>query len=215
MKPAISIVALALIASSVIAAQQPTFDVVSIKPSPSGAQNRLPRISPGRVELFNTTLKRLIGMAYSRFPFDSREIVGGPPWVDSERFDIVATMERPPQLDGTAMLGELSVMLRSRRAALWRQGAQRAARGRSLYTHICAKRQKDRRGPPSGARCVRGSVEGIDWSGTPSSARRTTTVFVRWATREADRDGRHDGDVRRLPQWKCRESGRRSNRTAR
>ena len=103
-----------LLASNVpLIAQQPTFDVVSIKPSPPDAPNRLPRISPGRVELFNTTLKRLIGMAYSRFPFDSREIVGGPPWVDSERFDIVATMERPPQLDGTAMLGELSVMLRT------------------------------------------------------------------------------------------------------
>jgi len=94
-------------------ASQPAFDVVSIKQSQPGAPNRLPRISPGRVELFNTTLKSLIGTAYSRFPFDSREVVGGPPWIDSERFDIVATMEKPPQLAGFAMLGELSVMLRA------------------------------------------------------------------------------------------------------
>ena len=92
---------------------QPAFDVVSIKQSQPGAPNRLPRISPGRVELFNTTLKSLIGTAYSRFPFDSREVVGGPLWIDSERFDIVATMEKPPQLAGFAMLGELSVMLRA------------------------------------------------------------------------------------------------------
>ena len=116
MKPAI--LCALLLASSVAligqqSARQPGFDVVSIKPSQPGAANRLPRISPGRVELFNTTLKSLIGMAYSRFPFDSREIVGGPPWIDSERFDIVATMERPPQVEGTAMLGELSVMLRT------------------------------------------------------------------------------------------------------
>jgi uncharacterized protein (TIGR03435 family) len=106
------LIALWLASNAALTAQQPapqrSFDVVSIKPSQPGAPNRLPRISPGRVELFNTTLKGLIGMAY-----DSREIVGGPPWIDSERFDIVATMERPPQLDGTAMLGELSRMLRT------------------------------------------------------------------------------------------------------
>jgi uncharacterized protein (TIGR03435 family) len=105
-----------LLASAVSAGQQasqPTFDVVSIKPSPAGAPNRLPRISPGRVELFNTTLKRLIASAYSRFPFDPREVVGGPAWIDSERFDIVATMERPPQFDQTRMLGELNEMMRT------------------------------------------------------------------------------------------------------
>jgi uncharacterized protein (TIGR03435 family) len=109
--------ALALMLSAALTAQAPTrppaFDVVSIKPSQPGAPNRLPRISPGRVEIFNTTLKQLIGMAYSRFAFDTREIVGGPSWIDSERFDIGATMERPPQLDGFAMLGELSGMLRA------------------------------------------------------------------------------------------------------
>ena len=107
-----------LLASGIgLIGQQPerpqTFDVVSIKPSQPGAPNRLPRVTPGRVELFNTTLRRLIGSAYSRFPFDTRAIVGGPSWIDSERFDIVATMERPPQIDSTKMLDELNVMLRA------------------------------------------------------------------------------------------------------
>jgi bla regulator protein blaR1 len=109
--------AVLLASSATVIGQQPApqraFDVVSIKPSPPGAQNRLPRISPGRVELFNTTLKQLIASAYSRFPFDPREVVGGPAWIDSERFDIVATMERPPQFDQTGMLGELNGMLRA------------------------------------------------------------------------------------------------------
>jgi uncharacterized protein (TIGR03435 family) len=116
MKPAILTVLLLASSSAPIAhqpARQPGFDVVSIKPSQPDAQNRLPRISPGRVELFNTTLKQLIASAYSRFPFDPREIVGGPAWIDSERFDIVATMERPPQFDQTGMLGELNGMLRT------------------------------------------------------------------------------------------------------
>jgi hypothetical protein len=68
--------AVLLASSATLIGQQPApqraFDVVSIKPSPPGAQNRLPRISPGRVELFNATLKQLIASAYSRFPFDPR-----------------------------------------------------------------------------------------------------------------------------------------------
>jgi uncharacterized protein (TIGR03435 family) len=107
------VIVLALLSVGILAAQQPTFDVISIKPSQPGAQNRLPRISPGRVELFNTTLKQLVASAYSRFPFDPREVVGGPAWIGSERFDIVATMERPPQFDQTRMLGELNGMLRA------------------------------------------------------------------------------------------------------
>jgi uncharacterized protein (TIGR03435 family) len=117
MKPATCLVFVLALSATLLAQQapapQPAFDVVSIKPSQPGAPNRLPRITPGRVELSNTTLKQLIGTAYSRFAFDTREIVGGPSWIDSERFDIVATMERPPQLDGFAMLGELSGMLRA------------------------------------------------------------------------------------------------------
>lgn len=112
-KTVLALVGLALLTSTLLHGQQPTFDVVSIKPSQPGAQSRLPRISPGRVELFNTTLKQLVASAYSRFPFDPREVVGGPPWIDSERFDIVATMERPPQFDQTGMLGEINGMLRS------------------------------------------------------------------------------------------------------
>jgi uncharacterized protein (TIGR03435 family) len=112
------LVAALLLASSATligqqSAPQRAFDVVSIKPSPSGAQNRLPRISPGRVELFNTTLRQLVASAYSRFPFDQRQVVSGPAWIDAERFDIVATMERPPQFDQTGMLDELNGMLRA------------------------------------------------------------------------------------------------------
>jgi uncharacterized protein (TIGR03435 family) len=116
MKPAVVTVLLLASSAAPIAQQpevKPAFDVVSIKPSQPGAQNRLPRISPGRIELFNTTLRQLIASAYSRFPFDPRQVVGGPAWIDSERFDIVATMERPPQFDQTSMLGELNGMLRT------------------------------------------------------------------------------------------------------
>jgi uncharacterized protein (TIGR03435 family) len=117
MKPT-ACLAFVLALSAALLAQQapaphPAFDVVSIKPSQPGAPTLIPRISPGRVEIYNRTLKELIRTAYSRFPFDMRDVVGGPSWIDSERFDIVATMERPPQLNGVGILGELSGMLRA------------------------------------------------------------------------------------------------------
>ena len=114
------IVAALLLASSVsLLGQQPTpqagFDVASIKPTPPDAPERLPRISPGRVEIFNSTLKELIRLAYSRFAFDTREITGGPSWIDSERFDIAATLGKPlPQgFDSTGLPAGLGAMLRT------------------------------------------------------------------------------------------------------
>jgi uncharacterized protein (TIGR03435 family) len=117
MKP--GTVAALLLASSVsLIGQQPTpqprFDVVSIKSSPPGAPNRLPRISSGRVEIFNSTLKELIRLSYSRFAFDTRKITGGPSWIASERFDIVATMDQQQSgFDSTGLPTGLDVRLRA------------------------------------------------------------------------------------------------------
>jgi uncharacterized protein (TIGR03435 family) len=116
MKSTTIVIALLLTSSAAQGRQQAPqqgFDVVSIKPSPPGAQNRLPRINPGRVEIYNTTLKGFIGMTYSRFAFDSREIVGGPSWIDSERFDLIATMNLPPQFDSSGLPAGLVTMLRA------------------------------------------------------------------------------------------------------
>ena len=116
MKPAIP-AALLVALNVTLSGQQPSperFDVVSIKPSQPGAQNRLPRISPGRVEIANSTLKELIRMSYSRFAFDTREIVGGPSWIASERFDIVATLDQQQSgVDSTGLPTGLDVRLRA------------------------------------------------------------------------------------------------------
>jgi uncharacterized protein (TIGR03435 family) len=74
------------------AAAPPTFEVASVKPNASGAPAFLGMgFQPGRFTATNATLRELMKPAYSRrFP-DYLPISGGPDWVDSDRYDIVAT----------------------------------------------------------------------------------------------------------------------------
>ncbi|MGH9238369.1 MAG: TIGR03435 family protein [Vicinamibacterales bacterium] len=66
----------------------PAFQVVSVKANRSNADGQSQRMLPGgRAVIVNTPLRRLILMAYELFP---QQLVGGPAWLDSDHFDIVA-----------------------------------------------------------------------------------------------------------------------------
>jgi uncharacterized protein (TIGR03435 family) len=66
------------------------FEVADIKPStPDSKQTRNPFQPGGRLELFNFSLKTLIQIAWDINDPDTM-LVGGPKWLDSEHFDIVA-----------------------------------------------------------------------------------------------------------------------------
>jgi uncharacterized protein (TIGR03435 family) len=109
---------MALSGVAAISAQRPAspqvaFDVVSIEPNPSGRPGRV-NISPsGRIEWTNTTLRALLGLAYMRFPFDPREFVGGPSWINAEGFTVIATADRPFQPRPDGLPSDLIAMLRT------------------------------------------------------------------------------------------------------
>ncbi|MDR3700947.1 MAG: TIGR03435 family protein [Candidatus Sulfopaludibacter sp.] len=72
----------------------PAFEVASVKVSPprtGTARFTAMDSDPAMVRYSNITLKILIAVAYK---FDSRLVMGGPPWLDSEVYDVVAKM--PP-----------------------------------------------------------------------------------------------------------------------
>ncbi len=76
-------------------APAPAFEVASIKPSnpnPTGPLGATPMILPalGRLTAQNVTLRILIMGAYQKQPY---EIIGGPPWWNSAKFDINARAE--------------------------------------------------------------------------------------------------------------------------
>ena len=68
---------------------KPTFEVASVKLNKIIDAQRSGMLQPGRFMQTATSLRSLIRMAYSR-PFGGRDIVGGPEWVDSARFDVDA-----------------------------------------------------------------------------------------------------------------------------
>jgi uncharacterized protein (TIGR03435 family) len=69
-------------------APAPKFDVVSIKPNTNGISNALPPSrSNGSFSASNVALKSVIANAYEVRIF---QVEGGPDWLTSERFDIIA-----------------------------------------------------------------------------------------------------------------------------
>ena len=78
------------------AAARPAFEVASIKPSEPGGRGIQIRISPGgRFNCKNVTTKMLIQQAFGVQDF---QISGGPGWLTSEHYDIVAKAEGDEQI---------------------------------------------------------------------------------------------------------------------
>src|SRR4051812_24070030 len=98
--PAI-LIAAALIAPDPTHAQTPAslaFEVASLKPSQPGGRGGGIRPSPGgeRYVATNIPLRMYLMVAW-RLKVD--QIVGGPDWVDNDRFDMNAKAEKPSSVD--------------------------------------------------------------------------------------------------------------------
>src|SRR5215510_11732950 len=89
--------------------QASSFEVASIRPSdPDDRSGKFIRMqNPQRFETRNYTVKEMIAAAYN---LPNRAISGGPVWIDSERFNILATTtgnERPTPDQQMEMLRSL------------------------------------------------------------------------------------------------------------
>ena len=92
----------------------PAFEVAAIKRNNSGEAVPGIRIQPGgRFAWINITLKELMRSAYVQQTFENREISGGPKWIDSDRFDVIAkTEENATVVDPDGLPRPLFAMLR-------------------------------------------------------------------------------------------------------
>src|SRR3954470_21742138 len=109
--------ALALMAVAQAAPPAPrlTFETASIKRAPADETRRGARGSPGgRLEYYNMTLRMLVSVAYESDarPTDG-QYVGGPKWVDEDRFTIIAKAEGEPGFDINRTPRRYTAMLQS------------------------------------------------------------------------------------------------------
>lgn len=92
----VSILTCLVRALSAQATATPTFDVASVKQNKSGDARTGGQLSGARFSMLNETLVRLIGEAYATpFALPRHEIVGGPNWIDADRFDVQGVAEAP------------------------------------------------------------------------------------------------------------------------
>ena len=76
---------------------RPSFEVASIKPAKSGTRGSSLQTPPGRFVATNLTAKMLIAFAYnykgSGIALEENRILGGPGWINSEKFDVEAKVK--------------------------------------------------------------------------------------------------------------------------
>ena len=119
----------------------PAFEVASVKPNNSGDGRVLFANQPGgRFTATNVTLKLLIRNAYQLQDF---QIVGGPNWINSDRFDIVAKAEdgtppETPSLDRTGPT-RVQLMIRALLAERFQLVAHHENRELPIYALVLAR----------------------------------------------------------------------------
>ena len=138
---------MALSASLSTHAQSPSFDVVSVKPTPSETPGGGLQFSPGRVTWRNVTLKAMVAAAYQRFNWDAREIIGGPNWFHEARFDVIAqTSGGLPPVDADGFPSQLLAMFRGVLEDRFKLVARWETRERPIY-NLMLDRADRRLGP--------------------------------------------------------------------
>src|SRR5258706_2563252 len=108
----------------------PAFEAATIKPSHEGEGHTSWHSRPGYLVMKNLSLKVLTGVAYS-LPAD--RVIGGPKWIESDRFDIEA------RAIGPAEDPELLRMLQSLLAERFQLAIRRETRTAAGYALLPAK----------------------------------------------------------------------------
>jgi uncharacterized protein (TIGR03435 family) len=109
----------------------PGFEAASIKRNTSGTDNTQRNLGAGgRMVFVNFSLRELMTAAFDIQPF---QVIGGPPWIGADRFDVIATAGR------NAPLPELNLMLRTLLAERFGLSVRHEERALPRYTLVKAR----------------------------------------------------------------------------
>jgi len=122
-----------LAAAAIGLASAQAFEVASIKPSEPGGHGVQIQIAPGgRLVAKNVNVKFLIQQAYGVRDF---QITGGPGWIGSERYDIVAK----PEGEGDVTPDQLKPMIQALLAERFKLTLHRETKELPVYALVVAK----------------------------------------------------------------------------
>lgn len=130
-----------------------SFDAISIKPNSSGVTARSFSIRPGQLAATNVTVRHVMWNAYG---VRDDEIIGGPGWLATDRFDIIAT------IGGNPTQSETRQMLRNLLADRFKLKVHSAIQEVPIYALVVA-RPDGKLGPklrPAEGPCAEGRVGG-------------------------------------------------------
>src|SRR4051812_13216889 len=118
-----------------------TFEVASVKTNKSGDNRIGIGFAPGgRFRATNVPVRELISAAYGTpQPLAAFQITGGPKWIESERFDIVAKAPGDPQPGPNGPPPGMFAMLRNLLADRFRLTAHRETRDLPVYALALAR----------------------------------------------------------------------------
>jgi uncharacterized protein (TIGR03435 family) len=126
---------------AVMAAQErsPTFEVATVKRNTSSPGNSLMRRLPGgRLTATNMPVRPMITFAYELAQY---QLVGGPSWISTDAFDIVAKMEGDPApvAPGAGPPDPMRLALRDLLADRFKLKVHRETRQMDIYALVMAK----------------------------------------------------------------------------
>lgn len=158
---------------------RPSFEAASIKPNDLGAGHMHIHTTPGRLTAGMTT-RRLIGHAFDIKDF---QISGGPTWLGSDNYDIVATTGTPVDLNNIKVL---EPYLQSLLADRFHLKYHRETRRLPVYSLVAAKngpKLTKHTGTEGAGTDSEGNAEKVNFTGTKLSM----TDFAGFLSRDMDR----------------------------
>jgi len=134
-KTPVIVLAISLVAS-LAHSQPPAFDVASVKRNTSVDSRQSTRLLPGgRVAITNMPLRTLIRVAYGA---TGSQVVGGPGWVASDGYDIVAKFSGDLPAAANGQSPELLLMLRTLLADRFKLRVHMETRPAATYALVVA-----------------------------------------------------------------------------
>jgi uncharacterized protein (TIGR03435 family) len=110
----------------------PAFEVATVKPSKPGTPGKLLTMRGRQYKTFNTTLNDLISVSYD---VHTRQIIGGPPWMAADKWDLDAK----PEGEGVPNRKQIDVMVRKLLADRFKLAFHREQRELPVYAIVIAK----------------------------------------------------------------------------